>query len=122
MHLSPDVLTFLALGETPDEPVDRGHLESCTQCRTELDELSRAVRVGRSVTDEDMLISPADRVWQGIRAELGLNASDPTRTEVVSFWPTVGSLTPRRRPIRPAGGSFRSWPPYSPWWSEWGWE
>ena len=85
MHLSPDVLTLLALGETPDEPVDRGHLESCTQCRTELDELSRAVRVGRSVTDEDMLISPADRVWQGIRAELGLNASDPTRTEVVSL-------------------------------------
>jgi hypothetical protein len=78
MHLSPDVLALLALGETPDEPVDRAHLESCAQCRTELAELSRAVRVGRSITEEDMLITPADRVWHGIRAELGLDESGPT--------------------------------------------
>ena len=84
MHLSPDVLALLALGETPDEPVDRAHLESCAQCRTELDELSRAVRVGRSVTEEDMLITPADRVWHGIRAELGLDES-ATSAEVVSL-------------------------------------
>ena len=84
MHLSPDVLALLALGETPDEPVDRAHLESCAQCRTELDELSRAVRVGRSVTEEDMLITPADRVWHGIRAELGLD-ENATSAEVVSL-------------------------------------
>ena len=53
--------------------------------RTELDELARAVRVGRSVTDEDMLISPADRVWHGIRAELGLDESATTDAEVVSL-------------------------------------
>ncbi len=84
MHLSPDVLALLSLGETPDEPVDRAHLESCAQCRTELDELSRAVRVGRSVTEEDMLITPADRVWHGIRAELGLDER-ATSAEVVSL-------------------------------------
>lgn len=101
MHLNPDDLALLALGETPDEPVDRAHLESCVQCRTELDELSRAVRVGRSVTEEDMLITPADRVWHTIRAELGLDDSGPAPAEVVSLADRrVAETVPARRQVR----------------------
>ena len=73
MHPSPDVLALLALGEEAGTPEERAHIESCPECRAEIADLSRAVAAGREGRAEDGgLVTPPDRVWHAIRADLGL--------------------------------------------------
>ena len=83
MHPSPDVLALLALGEQAGTPDERAHVESCAQCRTEIADLARAVVAGRGVrSDDGVLVTPPDRVWDAIAAELGFrSAPDQDETE-----------------------------------------
>ena len=71
MHPSPDVLALLALGEQAGTSADREHVAGCAECRAEVESLARAVDVGRSAdAGDDTLLTPPDRVWEAIRAEL----------------------------------------------------
>src|SRR5215212_5384378 len=77
MHPSPDVLALLALGEEAGTSDERAHIESCAECQAEIAGLTRAVAAGRSGRAGNTgLVSPPDRVWHAVRAELGF-ASDP---------------------------------------------
>ena len=95
MHPSPDILALLALGETAGTPAEREHVDSCPQCRSQVADLARAVAAGRGGTAEDSgLLTPPDRVWEAIRAELrfGSDASDG------AGMPEVASVTALPRP------------------------
>ncbi|MFS0867199.1 anti-sigma factor [Microbacterium sp. 179-B 1A2 NHS] len=72
-HLDPDVAALLAMGD--DVPgADLVHLESCPECRAEVAAYSRAVTAGRAASSEGGLLTPPDRVWNAIAAELSLPA------------------------------------------------
>jgi hypothetical protein len=70
MHMSPEDLALLALGEDAGGPDDRAHLEQCPVCMAELDELRRVVVVARQSDPDDQLSQPSPAVWQNIRAEI----------------------------------------------------
>ena len=70
MHPSPDLLALLALGEQAGTPAEREHIAGCLECSAEVDSLARAVDAGRHADASDTLLTPPDRVWQSIRAEL----------------------------------------------------
>jgi hypothetical protein len=70
MHMSPEDLALLALGEEAGSPDDRAHLEQCPVCMAELDELRRVVVVARQSDPDDGLSQPSPVVWQNIRAEI----------------------------------------------------
>ena len=79
-HCDPDDLALRALGEPAGTAADDAHLASCPRCRRDLDELRTVVTVGRSVTAQDRLVTPPDRVWDQIAGQLGLrqHAGDGT--------------------------------------------
>lgn len=81
MHTNPEVLALLALGEHVADPADRQHLESCAQCREELESLTRLITQGRSAPDSETLDAPSEAVWAAIQAELGF-------IPVTRSWPT----------------------------------
>ena len=98
MHPSPDVLALLALGEEAGTPAERAHLESCPECRAELAGLARAVTAGRrGVPDDGGLVTPPDRVWQAIRAELGFTGQAGAPA-VSAELPDIASVTALPRP------------------------
>ena len=75
MHPSPDVLALLALGEEAGTAEERAHIATCAECQAEVAGLTRAVTAGRTgQADGGTLISPPDRVWLAVRAELGFVA------------------------------------------------
>lgn len=63
----------LAQGEDSESPL-AGHLGHCPRCRAELGELRRVVVAARSVSPDDLLAPPPDRVWEGISAQLARDA------------------------------------------------
>lgn len=75
-HLDPEQLALLALGEPAASVTDCGHLSTCEPCRTELNELSRAVGVARATVADEKLEAPPARVWSAIADELGLKTTD----------------------------------------------
>ena len=89
MHVDPDLLALLALGEQVASGSDRAHLAACAQCRDELQNLTRAAAIGRMTLDAGELIEPAPRVWSRIAEELTLRDAGPIAPVV--------QLTARRR-------------------------
>ena len=73
-HATPDVLALLALGEEVDA-TDARHIPTCAECRTELAELQHVIGVGRSTTEQDVLVPPSPAVWDRIRAEVQTSGS-----------------------------------------------
>lgn len=75
LHLDPELLALLALGERPGAPAEvvaaEQHLQSCAACSSELDELSAVVRTARTVTPDDALVAPPESVWAAVAAEVG---------------------------------------------------
>ncbi|MFE0455224.1 anti-sigma factor [Streptomyces sp. NPDC058914] len=70
-HLDADELTDLALeADARPSAQQRDHLDRCPRCRTELEQLRKVVRAARSVSTDDLLTAPPDRVWRSIAAEL----------------------------------------------------
>lgn len=82
-HCDPETLALLALGDGVASAEDAAHLDGCAECRHELRALSEVVRTGRdgSVTGE--LVEPPASVWQGIAAQLGIDAALAAQTRFV---------------------------------------
>ncbi len=77
MHVDPDTLALLALGERVADDASQAHLASCPECAADLRKLSEAVAIGRSTLDAGELIDPAPRVWDRISEELGIQHDLP---------------------------------------------
>lgn len=75
MHVDPDLLALLALGERSGTEGDHRHLESCADCSIEVSQLRRLVKLGRSVSAEAAIATPRQGVWAMVRDELGLDTS-----------------------------------------------
>jgi anti-sigma factor RsiW len=92
LHLDPELIALLALGELPGTPEEVGearrHLAECGQCASEVDELGAVARQARLVTEADALVEPPAAVWDAIAAEVASPA--PATSSVVP-------LAPRRR-------------------------
>lgn len=73
-HTDPDALALVALGEPLTDPRVIDHLAQCASCRDEIEALRSTVSVARSSIGESELHAPPARVWQSVRAELGLSA------------------------------------------------
>lgn len=84
MHIDPDLLALLALGEEVATPADQEHLAGCPLCRDDVQNLRHAAVVGRSALGAGELLEPAPRVWSRIVDELKL--------DVVAAPPPVRSL------------------------------
>lgn len=71
MHVDPELLGLLALGEQVGTGDDRVHVQDCPECAVELSELQRVVALGRHA---DMTLDvPRPEVWTRIREELALD-------------------------------------------------
>ena len=113
-HLDHAELAEIALGEMDDgqSPLSR-HLGECVTCRTELEELHRVVVAARSMSADDVLAPPPERVWEAISAELGLDSApgdlsdeEPDATaSAVRTDPAVDARArrPRLAEVPPAG-------------------
>lgn len=73
-HSDPEALALVALGEPVTDPRIIDHLAQCASCRLEIEALRSTVSVARSSIGEAELQAPPARVWQSVRAELGLSA------------------------------------------------
>lgn len=94
-HLDPEQLALLAMGEPVTSAADDAHIAACPDCQNELGELRHAALVGRSAIDAGEMLTPPERVWQAIRDEVGLSASD---AEPLTSAPRTGPAhsVPRR--------------------------
>jgi len=108
MHPSPDLLALLALGEEAGTPEERAHVESCAECRAEIADLARPVAAGRGARAGDSgLVSPPDRVWQSVRAELGFGAEPEREASTLPERPGESATTVLSSPARADTDSSR---------------
>ena len=70
MHPNPDAIALLALGEDPASREEREHVDTCSVCTAQIEELARVVELGRESDETDELHTPSPEIWQRIRAEL----------------------------------------------------
>jgi Anti-sigma-K factor rskA len=70
MHLEPDRLMLLALGEEPVTADVADHLASCPRCQAELESLRDVVDLGRDNNGRPDPPSPPPRVWDGIMRQI----------------------------------------------------
>jgi len=80
MHPSPDAIALLAMGENPTSAEERLHIDTCTVCAAQIEELARVVELGRLSDEDDELETPDPAVWQRIRAELFGTPAAPVAT------------------------------------------
>ena len=91
MHPSPDAIALLALGEDPPSSEDRAHIDTCSVCTAQVEELARVVELGRQIDETDALETPDPAVWQRIRAELFGTSKDSPVTLADADPPVVGA-------------------------------
>lgn len=100
-HVDDDTLALLALGELGPDAAAAEHLDSCDQCREELDSLTAVVGAGRAAAP---LEAPAPHVWDRIAQEIASTTADPAPAAPA---PAASVPTPSRRgpagSTRPAG-------------------
>ncbi len=99
-HLDPDRLALLALGERlggADEQELTGHLAGCATCQQEVRTLQHTAQLAReaAVERDEEALRPGEGVWDGILAELRLDAGGPAVP----------------RPVAPAGPAGPAEPP-----------
>ncbi len=70
MHLDPDRLALLALGEEPVTADVADHLASCPPCQAELESMRDVVDLGRDSDSVRDLPSPPPRVWDSIMRQI----------------------------------------------------
>jgi Anti-sigma-K factor rskA, C-terminal len=70
MHLDPDRLALLALGEEPVTADVADHLASCPPCQAELESMRDVVDLGRNTDSVRDLPSPPPRVWDSIMRQI----------------------------------------------------
>jgi len=77
-HLDDESLAGLAIGD--GDPADAAHTDACDQCRAELEVLCATLRRVQSGADGGPLLTPPDRVWDRIVAELETDDAEPGET------------------------------------------
>lgn len=85
LHLDPEQLALLAMGEPVASAEDDAHIAACPDCQRELGELRHAAVVGRSAIDAGEMVTPPERVWEAIRDEVGM--SDPSAAPIAASVP-----------------------------------
>jgi Anti-sigma-K factor rskA len=80
-HCDPDVLALRALGEGAGSAADDNHLEQCSRCQSELDQLRAVVATSRSAGDMSgaPLESPPPAVWDRVVATVGIGTPAPAQ-------------------------------------------
>jgi len=73
-HIDDETLALLALGEDVLDDDAAAHLDACPECAGAVRELASVVGVARAGEGIELVAPPA-AVWEGVRAELGLDAS-----------------------------------------------
>ena len=73
-HVDDEELALVAIGEPLTDPAVIDHVARCESCRHEIDALRSTVKVAKSSIGETALTPAPARVWQSVRAELGLSA------------------------------------------------
>lgn len=95
-HPDPERLALMALGEPIADEEQTAHVAECPRCAAELSELEHTVAVGRASFD-DVLETPAPRVWQRVTDELGFTAGAAV-VELASVRRSDIRDAPSRRP------------------------
>ena len=89
-HPDEEALAALALGD--GRPEDAAHAQDCAQCRSELDAFeAAALRVG-GASGAGPLLTPPDRVWDAIRADV--TAAPHASAPVEPLHPVEASVQP----------------------------
>jgi anti-sigma-K factor RskA len=96
-HPTPDDLALVALGEDVDGAAIQ-HVAECRACFAEIEALQQVVAVGRSLTDDDRLVSPHPRVWQRVALEVDGGGVLPLSGAVGLLDPPALTPSPRDRP------------------------
>lgn len=76
-HLEPDRLVLLALGESPLNDGETGHLDGCESCRVEVADLRTVAGIGRETQDVRDVPGPPEHVWHMINADVGTAETRP---------------------------------------------
>lgn len=100
MHVDPELLSLIALGEEAGTPDDQAHAQSCLTCAEEIADLQRLVTLGRTFGATDELVTPSPAVWARIQDELELSGGQDSAAGITD----VDHLTsePAARPPRPS--------------------
>lgn len=101
MHLDPELLSLLALGEHAGTEDERSHARLCAKCARELSQLRQVVAVARATGVDNGVAKPAPAVWDRIREQLGLATAS---TEAVQPSLRAAEEEPTRHAwLRPVG-------------------
>lgn len=95
-HCDPDLIALAALGEPLDD-ADAQHFSGCQECQAELASLRAVVQAGAV---RGPLQPPAERVWDGIAAEIEKERNEPERADDVERAPEIAPVVsmPSRHP------------------------
>ena len=99
-HIDRENLALIAMTEFDLTEPERQHLAECPECSLELIALQHTVAVGRSARTVE-LVEPADSVWAGIHADLGLSdavAATPGRADYEDADPSASVVEPVETP------------------------
>jgi hypothetical protein len=103
-HLDPADLAERALDEdaAPLASWQARHLRRCPACAGQLDGFRRVVNAARSVTADDVPVTPPRKVWDGLIADVAGEAREgtPSRTDEETP-PARRKRAHRPRPSRP---------------------
>ncbi|GAA3701194.1 hypothetical protein GCM10022204_17500 [Microlunatus aurantiacus] len=72
MHVDPELMSLLALGEEVGTAADRAHVQTCPTCAGEIAELHQLVTLARTFGATEELSTPGPHVWARIQEELAL--------------------------------------------------
>jgi hypothetical protein len=89
-HSDDETLALIALGESAD-PMDMTHVQQCPRCQSRLDQLTAVVAATSAVTPDDYPVSPPEKVWTSIQAELGIGGVDVGVTDIANARSRRGS-------------------------------
>lgn len=95
-HPDPDRLVLLALDEQPPGPAEAAHLDSCADCRDEVDALRAVAALGRESSTETSLPPVSEVVWDRIAAETGQTGRAPSGEDSSRLQPPAARRRSRR--------------------------
>lgn len=100
-HLAHDRLVFLALGESEADTGEHHHLDTCGQCRDELDTLRHLAGLGAETQALRDLPEPPAHVWEAVAAEVAAARTLPSLADArQQRQPVINGTGPAVRPGR----------------------
>ncbi|WP_285247182.1 anti-sigma factor [Pseudarthrobacter sp. efr-133-R2A-89] len=96
-HLDAELLSLMALGETPGTAADAGHLASCPECAATLRGFQRVADIATLEPAGITLDQPSARTWTAIHQALGLSPA-------LTADPLARPAAPADQPAPPPAG------------------